>query len=252
MARLKGKLQIEGTLDEMSFYKTQDGIIVRQKWGPDKKRMLRDPAFFAVVEHGKDFGRAAKYSSFFRGRLSPSLGEVYDNRVTGRVNKVMLQILKLDEDGVAGKRSINKSLLLPAAAGLLAGFEFNLNSLLKDRLLRMPDLFKRKGKLFLEGKLSSKDFRFPKEASHVGLSVAWLDIDLEERDSQLAVSREFLIARKTAALSVSLNTLENIKPGSNSFFILRLRFYKKTIFGMEAAEKGLNAAAILPREMVKD
>ncbi len=43
MARLKGKLEILGTLDELSLYKTQDGIIVRRKWGPDKTECATIP-----------------------------------------------------------------------------------------------------------------------------------------------------------------------------------------------------------------
>ncbi len=33
MAKLKGILKIEGTLDELTFYKTQDGHLVKTKGG---------------------------------------------------------------------------------------------------------------------------------------------------------------------------------------------------------------------------
>ena len=45
MAKLNGILKIEGTLQDMTFYKSQDGHLVRTKGGVSGQRIANDPAF---------------------------------------------------------------------------------------------------------------------------------------------------------------------------------------------------------------
>jgi hypothetical protein len=245
MARLNGKLQFEGTLDNLSFYKTQDGIIVRKKWGPNKIRMKRDKAFTAVVNHGKDFGKAAKYSSFFRRALRPLLKDVFDNRVTGRVNKLMLDLMKLDKSAEPGNRDLRRALDNNEASTILTGFEFNVHCLVKDHLLRLPELALKKGILTLEMAPGEKILNFPKGATHAGLTIACLRIDFTKNSSQLTVSDELILDQKAGTKRVNLRTMDKMTLSGHSFFIVQLCFYKKTVFGMEQATEASRAAAIL-------
>jgi hypothetical protein len=50
MAKLKGILKIEGTLDELTFYKTQDGHLVKTKGGVSADRIANDPNFSVPVK----------------------------------------------------------------------------------------------------------------------------------------------------------------------------------------------------------
>jgi len=45
MARQKGIIKIEGTLDDFTFYKTKDGYLVKTKSGVSGERIASDPAF---------------------------------------------------------------------------------------------------------------------------------------------------------------------------------------------------------------
>ncbi len=45
MARQKGIIKFEGTLDEITFYKTQDGYLAKTKSGVSAERIATDPAF---------------------------------------------------------------------------------------------------------------------------------------------------------------------------------------------------------------
>ncbi len=45
MAKLKSLIKIEGTLDDLTFYKGKEGFLVRSKGGVSKKRINNDPAF---------------------------------------------------------------------------------------------------------------------------------------------------------------------------------------------------------------
>jgi hypothetical protein len=53
MARQKGILKIEGSLDDITFYKKGDSFLVRNKGGISKQRIANDPAFARTRENGK-------------------------------------------------------------------------------------------------------------------------------------------------------------------------------------------------------
>ncbi len=45
MARQKGIIKLKGTIGDISFYKTTDGHLAREKGGVEKDRIMNDPAF---------------------------------------------------------------------------------------------------------------------------------------------------------------------------------------------------------------
>ncbi|MGV8944939.1 MAG: hypothetical protein ACOH1N_00795 [Lutibacter sp.] len=45
MARQTGIIKLKGTIGDISFYKTSDGHLAREKGGIDKSRIANDPAF---------------------------------------------------------------------------------------------------------------------------------------------------------------------------------------------------------------
>jgi hypothetical protein len=58
MARQKGIIKLEGTIGDVSFYKSKDGYLAREKGGVDGDRIKNDPAFQRTRENGSEFGRA--------------------------------------------------------------------------------------------------------------------------------------------------------------------------------------------------
>jgi len=60
MARQKGIIKLKGTIGDITFYKTQDGHLAREKGGIDANRIKNDPAFQRTLENGSEFGRAGK------------------------------------------------------------------------------------------------------------------------------------------------------------------------------------------------
>lgn len=59
MVRQTGLIKLKGTLDDVNFYKTKDGNLVRMKTSVDAKRIANDPAFERSRENGKEFGSSA-------------------------------------------------------------------------------------------------------------------------------------------------------------------------------------------------
>ena len=63
MARQNGILKIEGTLENLTFYKTQDGNLVKIKGGVSAVR----PNLSATGENGVEFGNAASAGKLAHG-----------------------------------------------------------------------------------------------------------------------------------------------------------------------------------------
>ena len=69
MARQKGIIKLKGTIGDISFYKTGDGHLAREKGGVDGSRIANDPAFQRTRENGSEFGRAGKGGKVIRNAI---------------------------------------------------------------------------------------------------------------------------------------------------------------------------------------
>ena len=129
MANQDGIFKIKGTLGGVTFYKSKDGHLVREKGGIDKKRIARDPAFKRTRENGSEFGRSGTYGKHLRSAFRPMLNNTSDKRVVSRLVKELMTIIKTDTVNARGERT-------PVAGNfeLLRGFEFNSNGLLSNTL----------------------------------------------------------------------------------------------------------------------
>ena len=82
MAKQKGILKIEGTIGGMTFYKSQDGHLVREKGGVSGERIANDPAFVRTRENGEEFGAAGTAGKLMRDTLRSLMMNAADGRVT--------------------------------------------------------------------------------------------------------------------------------------------------------------------------
>lgn len=62
MAKQSGILPLEGTIGNISFFKTKDGFLARQKGGVSAQRIATDPAFARTRENMAEFTKAGKAS----------------------------------------------------------------------------------------------------------------------------------------------------------------------------------------------
>ena len=69
MAKQTGIIKLKGTIGGISFYKTSDGHLAREKGGVDKSRIQNDPAFQRTRENGEEFGRAGKGGKVLRNAI---------------------------------------------------------------------------------------------------------------------------------------------------------------------------------------
>ena len=122
MAKQTGIIKLKGTIGGISFYKTTDGHLAREKGGVDASRIANDPAFQRTRENGSEFGRAGKGGKVLRNAIRVLLQNAKDKRVVSRLTKDLLAIVKTDTTNERGARTIQNGNL-----NLLDTFEFNLN-----------------------------------------------------------------------------------------------------------------------------
>ena len=122
MAKQTGIIKLKGTIGGISFYKTADGHLAREKGGVDKNRIQNDPAFQRTRENGSEFGRAGKGGKVLRNAIRVLLQNAKDKKVVSRLTKTLVAVTKTDVVNERGSRTLQDGNL-----SLLESFEFNLN-----------------------------------------------------------------------------------------------------------------------------
>jgi hypothetical protein len=123
MARQTGVITLKGTIGSISFYKSRDGHMAREKGGVDGTRIATDPAFQRTRENGAEFGRAGRGSKILRDALRVIIQNAKDRRVVSRLTTEMVKVLQSDTLNVRGERNVANGDL-----AMLQGFEFNVNA----------------------------------------------------------------------------------------------------------------------------
>jgi hypothetical protein len=106
MAKQTGIIKLKGKIGDLSFYKSKDGHLAREKGGVEADRIKNDPAFVRTRENGAEFGSSASAGKFTRDSLRPIALTASDNRVVARMTKLMTQIKNLDTTSVRGSRNV--------------------------------------------------------------------------------------------------------------------------------------------------
>ncbi|CAD0000493.1 hypothetical protein [Flavobacterium chungangense] len=122
MARQKGIIKLKGTIGDITFYKSKDGYIAREKGGIDASRIATDPAFQRTRENGSEFGRAGKAGKVLRLALRSVLINSADSKMVSRLTTQMVKVIQADVTSARGLRNV-----IDGEAELLSGFDFNIN-----------------------------------------------------------------------------------------------------------------------------
>lgn len=122
MARQKGIIKLDGTIGDITFYKSQDGYLAREKGGVPAERIATDPAFQRTRENGAEFGRAGKAGKLLRNSIRAMLQNASDSKMVSRLTTEMVKVIQEDITNPRGLRNV-----IDGEADLLEGFEFNIN-----------------------------------------------------------------------------------------------------------------------------
>jgi hypothetical protein len=129
MAKQKSIIKLDGTIGGITFYKSQDGYLAREKGGVSGERIATDPNFQRTRENGAEFGRAGKAGKLLRNAIRGLLQNSSDSRMVSRLTTEMVKVIQEDAVNPRGLRNV-----IDGEAELLEGFEFNISGKLGTTL----------------------------------------------------------------------------------------------------------------------
>jgi len=227
LARKNGILKITGKLDDLSFYKSQDGFLVRTKGGISKDRINNDPAFVRTRENGTEFGHSANAGKILRVAVRNMLMNAKDGRVTSRLTQLMGKIKNYDTTSVRGERKVAIGLTDDDAKVLLKGFNFNNRALIGSVMFAPFSLDQATGEIDFASLVAANDISYAKGATHVSLQSAFLDVDFTSGINAIAYSPKTNLPIDSTITSATL-TPAGVPAGTgNKIYLLMLEFFQE-------------------------
>ncbi len=227
MARNTGIIKLEGTLQELTFYKTQDGHLVKTKSGVSGDRILNDPNFQRTRENGTEFGSAANAGKLLRDTVRTLMKAASDNRVTSRVTKLMTAIKNFDTDSKRGERTVGVGILAKGVLNVLKNFNFNLYAILSCILYKPYSVDTSTGVITMTGLTPINDIEEPTGATHVTLRGAWAKIDFANHTSTIEYTNEVNLPIDGTSGDVTLTPAATPDGSGTNFFLLEVEFFQE-------------------------
>ena len=227
MAKLRSFIKLEGTLEDLTFYKTQDGYMVRTKGGVSRNRIKHDPAFARTRENGVEFGNVTTSGKYIRRSITSLLLDASDNRVSSRLTHVLSQVKNQDLTSVRGQRNVAMGLATPAGQAILRGFDFNKDAPM-DSVLQTPyTLDTATGDITIPDLIPDQQLGIPEGATHVSFSGAFLNLDLDTNTKDLQLSPVSNLPISNTVGTVSLSPPSPATGSGNSYYFLKIAFYQE-------------------------
>ncbi|TDQ19563.1 hypothetical protein DFQ04_1386 [Algoriphagus boseongensis] len=243
MAKQTGVITLEGRVGRLSFYKTKDGYLAREKGGVSKNRIQNDPRFARTRENIREFSDNAKSAKLIRDALRPVISQIGDKRLNQRITQSLMQVLKADDLNVRGDRKVKDG-----NWDLLKDMELNAGSSLGSTLYfellisNSPSAFSIQLPAFVPRDMVG----IPNGATHFKISATGIgvDFDLGTRSIQTANGPVHSVLDPFSSQSLSVDKTQ--LGGSHFAFLVSVEFIQ-IVNGVEyAINNGAhNAAKIL-------
>jgi hypothetical protein len=227
MARQKGIIKLKGTIGDITFYKTKDGHLAREKGGIDASRIANDPAFQRTRENGSEFGRAGKAGKTLRTALRTLLLNSADNRLVSRLTQAMVKVIQADLTNERGLRNV-----IDGEAELLTGFEFNIGGKLGTSLFApfvgAIDRVTGEISVDLASFIPANMIAAPSGTTHFKIISAGAEINFEA-ETFVVESSETAILPWDMTATAAINHLNTVTPNSVSplFLALGVEYYQE-------------------------
>lgn len=227
MAKLKGILKIEGTLQDMTFYKTQDGHLVKTKSGVSGDRIANDPNFQRTRENGSEFGSAATAGKVLRNAVRNLTMNASDNRVTSRLTQLMTQIKNFDVTSVRGERTVGVAIADPAALAQLINFDFNDSAALGGVLFAPFTVTGATGAINIPSFVPINDITYPTGSTHVSMKGAYANVDFVNEISSIEYSPVTNLPIDGANTPVTLTPAAVPAGTGTKFYLMLIEFFQE-------------------------
>ena len=227
MARQKGLIKLHGTMGDITFYRSKDGYMAREKGGVSAERIKNDPRFQRTRENGAEFGRAGKAGKLLRSSIQSLLRTAADNRMVGRLTKEFVKVIQMDATNPRGLRNV-----IDGEAELLEGFEFNIQGKLSTSLSApyMPTIDRATGDMIvnIDPFIPAESLIAPSGSTHYKIVTASMDINFES-SAYASETNETPVQPIDTELTEPLQLSNNLNPDSTNplFLVLGISFYQE-------------------------
>jgi hypothetical protein len=246
MAQQKGIIKLDGTIGGITFYKSKDGYLAREKGGVSAERIANDPNFQRTRENGAEFGRAGKAGKVLRTSIRALLQNASDSRMVSRLTKLMVKVIQADATNPRGLRNV-----IDGEAELLQGFEFNINGKLGTTLYApfTSNIDRVAGELSVDipAYVPINMIAAPGGCSHYKIISAGVEIDFEN-ETFVVNSTSSAILPWDATATAALNLTNTVTAASTKplFLALGIEFYQQVNGQMYPLKNGaFNALALI-------
>ncbi|WP_452227706.1 hypothetical protein [Lacinutrix sp. MEBiC02404] len=227
MAKYKSLFKIEGTLDDVNFYKTEDGYRVRTKGGVSKSRIQKDPAFQRTRENNSEFGASATSGKILRRAIIDILANAKDSKLASRVTQVMTQVKNFDLTSVRGKRNVAVGIATPDGKIPLRGFNFNRKSSLSEVLLSDYILDTATGEVVINNFIPMQRLAVPEGATHVEFTAGFLNLDFATEVKDFQTSNVENLPINSTVSTITLTPAAPATGTGQSFYVLKVAFFQE-------------------------
>ncbi len=229
MARQAGIITITGTIGNLTFYRSQDGMLVKEKSHISKARFMKDPSFERSRENMYEFKEANRCSKIFFDSIRGFRQSVPDNRVYSRLVSIMKQLLKEDLINKRGARTPANGLKNTQGKNLVRHFNFNKHALLGS-VLHHPYIFNAAtGTIYIQDILPLLHIRLACGATHVRFSAARVSIDFITGSKEICYSPPVQLPLNMGASDVALVIAATCLQAdeATNFYFLKLEFLQQ-------------------------
>ncbi|WP_413998882.1 hypothetical protein ACMDB5_14010 [Flavobacterium sp. W1B] len=246
MAQQKGIIKLRGTIGDITFYKTKDGHLAREKGGVDAKRIANDPAFQRTRENCSEFGRAGKAGKILRASIRSLLLNSADSRMVSRLTQAMIKVIQADTISIRGLRNV-----IDGEAELLGGFEFNINGTLGSSLFApyagTIDRVSGEIAVAIAPFVPANMIAAPAGTTHFKIISAGTEIDFEAETFVESHSETATLAWDMVP-TIAIDHVNMVTPNSTKplFLVLGMEFYQEVNGQMYPLKNGAyNALALV-------
>ena len=213
MAKVNAPFTITGTLDDLNFYDSADGNIVRMrgKSGVTKEQFAANPIFDRIRQQGSDFGLCSKKSKVFKLLVQPFYKHSQGTSLFGRCIQLLLAVLNADDQNETGSRHIEDGLKTETGLDFLVGFEGNtsrpLPAVLSKKIHFDWDMFELNLKTFDP----LTDILWPETATQVSMQLAIANWDCIEDRYETSYSNPLIFEKKLGEHSLTFDLIPPIE-----------------------------------------
>jgi len=246
MARQKGIVKLDGTIGGITFYKSQDGYLAREKGGVEASRIANDPAFARTRENGAEFGRAGKAGKMLRTAFRSLLQNTADPRMVSRLTADFVKVVQADATNDRGQRNV-----IDGEVEMLQGFEFNIKGKLGTTLYApyTGEIDRAAGTLevTIPAFVPINMVAAPAGSTHFKIISAGAEVDFEN-ETFTVDSNDSAILAWDAATTAALTLTNTVTANSTKplFLVLGIEFYQQVNTQMYSLKNGAyNALALV-------